>query len=193
FADPFAAEPRVGGARLYRTGDLVRRLPDGTIEFLGRIDDQVKLRGFRIELGEIEAALGSHPGVRTSAVTMREDGAGGKRLVAFVVGRDELAPSAAQLRRHLLTTLPDYMVPAVFVALDSLPLTPNGKVDHAALARRALPDRVVPEDEFVPPRTPAEVVLARVWSQLLGVDRVGVSDNFFELGGDSILSIQVVS
>ncbi|MCP4663284.1 MAG: amino acid adenylation domain-containing protein, partial [bacterium] len=191
-AERFVPNP-FGKGRLYRTGDLVRFLPDGAIEFLGRRDDQVKLRGFRIELGEVEAVLGSHPRVRTSAVTIREDGAGGKRLVAFVVARTELAPAAAELRRHLLTTLPDYMVPAVFVALDSLPLTPNGKVDHAALARRALPDRVVPEDELVPPRTPTEVALARIWSRVLGEQRVGMNDNFFELGGDSILSIQVVS
>ncbi|MCP4655940.1 MAG: amino acid adenylation domain-containing protein, partial [bacterium] len=106
-AERFVPNP-FGRGRLYRTGDLVRSLPDGAIEFLGRHDDQVKLRGFRIELGEIEAVLGSHPGVRTSAVTIREEGAGGKRLVAFVVGRTELAPAAAELRRHLLTTLPDY-------------------------------------------------------------------------------------
>ncbi|MCP4663636.1 MAG: amino acid adenylation domain-containing protein, partial [bacterium] len=177
---PSPLGPHPGG-RLYRTGDLVRYLFDGRIEFLGRRDFQVKVRGFRIELGEVEAVLGAHPQVQESAVVVRED-AVGKRLTAFVVARVEPAPAAAQLRRHLRATLPDYMVPAVFVPLGSLPLTPNGKVDRAALARRTLPDRIAPDHDLVSPRTPAEAALARIWSQLLGVDRVGVNDNFFELG-----------
>ncbi|MCP4661437.1 MAG: amino acid adenylation domain-containing protein, partial [bacterium] len=185
------------GARLYRTGDLVRTLFDGRIEFLGRRDFQVKVRGFRIELGEVEAVLGAHPQVQESAVVVRDDTVGkrpvGKRLTAFVVARVEPAPAVAELRRHLRETLPDYMVPAVFVPLDSLPLTPNGKVDRAALTGRALADRIAPEEDFVPPRTPAEVTLARIWSEVLGVERVGVQDNFFGLGGDSILSIRIVS
>ncbi|MCP4664058.1 MAG: non-ribosomal peptide synthetase, partial [bacterium] len=187
--NPLGPDP---GARLYRTGDVVRTLFDGRIEFLGRHDFQVKVRGFRIELGEVEAVLGAHPQVQESAVVVRDD-AVGKRLAAFVVARVEPAPAAAELRGHLRERLPDYMVPAVFVPLDSLPLTPNGKVDRAALARRALPDRIAPEEDFVPPRTPAEAALERIWSQVLGVERVGVHDNFFELGGDSILSIRIVS
>ncbi|MCP4664677.1 MAG: amino acid adenylation domain-containing protein, partial [bacterium] len=183
--DPYSVAP---GERLYRTGDLGRYQPDGDLEFLGRADHQVKIRGFRIEPGEIEAVLADHPAVAAAVVTVRVDE--GPVLVAWVGGAE---PSRSELRSFLAERLPDYMVPALFVTLDSLPLTPNGKVDRAALARRALPDRIAPEEELVPPRTLAEVTLAGIWSRVLGVERVGVNDNFFELGGDSILSIQVVS
>ncbi|HSF38965.1 MAG TPA: non-ribosomal peptide synthase/polyketide synthase [Thermoanaerobaculia bacterium] len=183
--DPFSSEP---GGRLYRTGDLVRRLRDGDLEFLGRIDHQVKVRGFRIELGEIEAALMAQPGVREAVVVVREDRPGDRRLVAYIAG----AAASSDLRERLGDRLPGYMVPSLFVALDALPLTPNGKVD-----RRALP---VPEGErpelrtgFAAPGTPAEQTLADIWAQVLGVERVGVHDDFFELGGDSILSIQIVA
>jgi len=185
--DPFAAEP---GARLYRTGDLVRWRPSGELEFLGRIDHQVKIRGFRIELGEIEAALLDHESVRAAVVVVREDG-GDKRLVAYLVAGGE-TPSAAGLRQHLRDLLPDYMVPTAFVVLESLPLTPSGKVD-----RRALPapegGRLHPSPVYVAPRTALEEVLAGIWSEVLGVERVGVQDNFFALGGHSLLAAQVVS
>ncbi|MEU9144177.1 amino acid adenylation domain-containing protein [Streptomyces sp. NPDC048349] len=178
------------GERMYRSGDLARWRADGTLEHLGRSDDQVKVRGFRIEPGEIEAALVGHAGIREAVVTVHQDENGHRRLVAYLVGGGEL--STAQLREHLAASLPDYMVPALFVVLEALPLSPSGKVD-----RRALP---APEAqagpsgaEYVAPRNGVEEALARIWAQVLGVDRVGVHDNFFHLGGDSILSIQVVS
>ncbi|WP_437759716.1 non-ribosomal peptide synthase/polyketide synthase [Sorangium sp. So ce1389] len=187
--DPFALDP---GGRMYKTGDLCRWLPDGTLEFLGRIDHQIKLRGFRIELGEIEAALEGHPAVRQAAAVVREDTPGVKRLVAYLVARDEQAPSIADLRQFLGGKLPDYMVPAVFVVLDAMPLTPSGKVDRKLLPA---PDGARPEldDSFVAPEGPAEEALAAVWAHVLGLERVGTRDNFFTLGGDSILAIQVVS
>jgi hypothetical protein len=184
--DPFG-EP---GARLYRTGDLVRRLPGGDLEFLGRIDQQVKVRGFRIELAEIEAALAAHPGV-TAAAVLVQDTAGDRRLVAYATTRADQEVTPAALRQALLGRLPDYMVPSVFVFLDSLPYTPNGKVD-----RRALP---VPEPartldgELVAPRTVVEEQVAEVWRAVLGIDRVGVYDSFWELGGHSLLATKVLS
>ncbi len=186
-ADPFSTHVE---SRLYRTGDLVRYLPDGTLEFLGRMDQQVKIRGFRIELGEIESVLRTHSGVREAVVVVREERE--KQLVAYVVGTGESASTSAELRDYLKQKLPDYMVPAAWVTLPALPLTPNGKVDRKALP---LPDQRRPElaSRYVAPRTPAENKLAAIWSKVLGVQQVGVNDNFFELGGDSILSIQVVS
>ncbi len=188
--DPFAGEP---GARLYRTGDLARHRPDGQVEFLGRLDHQVKVRGFRIELGEIEAALERHPAVREAVVLAREDRPGQKRLAAYLAPvAGAAAPGTEELRRHLLERLPEYMVPAVFVALDALPRLPNGKIDRRGLPAPAA-ELPVGEDRFEAPRTPAEALLARLWAEVLGVDRVGAQDDFFALGGDSILSIQVVS
>ena len=187
-ADPFSEQP---GARLYRTGDLVRWLADGTLEFLGRQDQQVKLRGFRIELGEIEAALTAHPVVRQAVVMLREDAPGDKRLAAYVVLGSEADFVAEDLRAHLRAVLPDYMLPSAFVALTELPLTSNGKVD-----RRALP---VPHwgagssREFVAPRTPLEAQLAAIWAEVLHIESVGIHDNFFELGGDSLLISRAVS
>ena len=172
-----------GLGRLYKTGDLCRYLPDGNIEFLGRIDHQVKLRGFRIELGEIEAVLSQHPEVREVVVVLVDSGTQ-KRLVAYLVG----AVSEGAMRAYLKEKVPDYMVPATFVQLEALPLTSNGKVD-----RRALPVPEMNRETFVPPRTPEETILVAIWQELLGVERVGIHDNFFELGGDSILSIQLVS
>ncbi len=229
--NPFAQERveigdwRLGGAnspisnlqspvssRLYKTGDLARLLPDGDIEYLGRIDQQVKLRGFRIELGEIEAVIGQHPGVREQIVLVREDMLGDKRLVAYIVADQEQRTKnkeqngetpdsqfsilnsqfSAELRAFLKGRLPEYMVPAAFVVLDALPLTPNGKVDRRALP---VPDGARPElsANYAAARTPEEETLAGIWAQVLGLKQVGVHDNFFELGGDSILSIQVIA
>ncbi|MCP4656853.1 MAG: AMP-binding protein, partial [bacterium] len=192
-SDPWSRQP---GARLYRTGDLVRRRPDGRLEFLARIDHQVKIRGYRIELGEIEAALDDHPAVAAVVVTAREEvqegpSAGNRRLVAYVVPRPE-GPEvdADELRSWVAKDLPDTMVPAAVVFLDSFPRTPNGKVDRTALPE---PDRTRPQTEetFVLPRTPLEKVLARIWTEVLTVDRVGLADDFFRLGGHSLLAAQI--
>ncbi len=181
----FSTEP---GARLYRTGDLVRYMPDGNLEFVGRVDHQVKVRGFRIELGEIEAALCRHPQVREAIVVAREDGE--KRLVAYVVG--DLEAATSELRAFLRQSLPEYMIPAAFVVLDKLPLLSNGKVD-----RKRLPEtqtsRPSLADTYAPPVTEAERVLAGIWSEVLRMEQVGIHDNFFELGGDSILSVQIIT
>jgi len=181
----------VPGGRLYRTGDLVRRRPDGRLDFLGRLDHQVKVRGFRIELGEIEAVLARQDGVAQAAVVAREDGTGERELVAYVVGRGE-APPAAALRTALREALPDYMVPALFVALPELPLTPNGKVD-----RKRLPEPSGHRSElaaaWVPPRNEVEATLAGLWAEVLRVDRVGAEDDFFALGGHSLKATQVMT
>ncbi|HXO43037.1 MAG TPA: amino acid adenylation domain-containing protein, partial [Thermoanaerobaculia bacterium] len=179
------------GERLYATGDRVRLKPDGVMEFLGRADTQVKVRGYRIELGEIEAALALHPAVREVVVEVREQ-EGHRRLVAYLVPRDDSAPPApAELRAFLGERLPEYMLPAAWVALPRLPLTANGKLDRKALpAPDAAPGGA---NEYLPPRTPVERELAAIWAAVLRVERVGVDENFFELGGDSILTLQVVS
>ncbi|MFF9179171.1 alpha/beta fold hydrolase, partial [Streptomyces sp. NPDC014793] len=165
---------------------------DGSLEFIGRIDNQVKLRGYRIELGEIEAALNTHPHIHTTAVTVREDTPGDKRLVAYLVPIPGQHPEAAELRTHLQRQLPDYMVPSSYVTLDQLPLTPNGKVDTKALPA---PDHHRPElaTTYTAPRNSTEEILAGVWSDVLGVDTVGIHDNFFELGGQSISAVRLVS
>ncbi|WP_328928131.1 non-ribosomal peptide synthase/polyketide synthase [Streptomyces sp. NBC_00190] len=187
-AGRFVASPFSGtGERMYRTGDVVRWLPGGVIDFAGRADDQVKVRGFRIELGEVEAALANHPEVEQAVVVVREDQPGVKRLVGYVVAANV---ASAGLREFVGESLPEYMVPAICVVLDSLPVTANGKVDRRALPE---PDLSVLLREYTAPRSEVERVVAEVWAQVLGVERVGVRDNFFELGGDSILSIQVVS
>ena len=184
--DPFGF---VSGRRLYRTGDRVRWGPEGTLEFLGRFDDQVKVRGFRVEPGEVEAALVQHPGVRQVVVVGRDEPV---RLVAYLVAAGAPVPGPAELRGFLLSRLPEYMVPAAFVWVAELPLTPNGKLDRRALPA---PDSSRPELEqvYVAPRTPVEEVLAGIWAEVLGLERVGVHDNFFELGGDSIRSLQLVA
>jgi amino acid adenylation domain-containing protein/non-ribosomal peptide synthase protein (TIGR01720 family) len=186
--DSFSNEP---GARLYKTGDIARHLPDGNIEFLGRIDQQVKIRGYRVELGEIEVVLAEHPAVRENVVMAREDLPGERRLVSYLVAEPP-APSIGDLRSFLEKRLPKYMVPSVFVFLEALPLTPNGKVDRRALP---VPDRIRPDldEDFIAPRTQAEELLAGIWSQVLRIEKVGIHDNFFELGGDSILSIQIIA
>jgi acyl-coenzyme A synthetase/AMP-(fatty) acid ligase/acyl carrier protein len=214
---PFGEEP---GARLYRTGDLARRLPDGAVEYLGRIDHQVKVRGFRIELGEIEAALNQHPAIQESVVLAREDRPGARRLAAYVVPKWGLKQEKARanngpplfeeeggrvidtgmqtelsnesLRVYLQQKLPAYSVPSSFVILESLPLLPNGKV-----ARQALPAPGKYEAEFsdgyVAPSTPIEKDVARIFSEALGIDNIGVYDDFFVLGGHSLLVIQVIN
>jgi amino acid adenylation domain-containing protein/FkbM family methyltransferase len=185
---PFSTVP---GACLYKTGDLARCLPDGNLEFLGRIDHQVKIRGFRIELGEIEVVLDQHPAVRQAVVLAREDFPGDKRLVAYVVLNQEQAPMSSELRSFLRKQLPDYMVPSAFVLLDTLPLTRNGKVDRRALPT---PDAVKSEfvEAFVTPRGPVEEVLAGIWAEVLGLERVSVHDSFFDLGGHSLKASQII-
>ncbi|MEG4496904.1 amino acid adenylation domain-containing protein [Microcoleus sp. F10-C6] len=177
---------------LYKTGDLVRYRPDGNIEYLGRLDHQVKIRGFRIELAEIEAVLNQHPGVSAIAVLAREDEAGNKRLVAYIVPDYKRPPTVTELRNFLKQKLPEYTIPSAFVMLSTLPLTPNGKVDRRALPA---PDTARPELEkaFVAPRTPVEEVLAAIWLDILGLDQLGIYDSFFELGGHSLLATQVIS
>lgn len=188
--DPFSFEE---GNRLYKTGDLVRYLPDGTIKFLGRIDQQVKVRGFRIELGEIETALSQHPHLRECIVTVREDKPGDKRLVAYIVleeQKEHPISVTSSLRDFLKEQLPEYMVPSAFVQLDALPLSSNGKVD-----RRALPalETTRPEltEEYKPPQTNIEQSIASVWREILQLEKVGLQDNFFELGGHSLSMVQV--
>ncbi|MBA3711242.1 MAG: amino acid adenylation domain-containing protein [Pyrinomonadaceae bacterium] len=188
-AHPFGTEAE---ARLYKTGDLARYLADGNLEFLGRRDQQVKVRGYRIELGEIEAVLMQHPAVDEAVVVASEEAGGDKRLVAYLVTQEEVAPSASELRRYLKEKLPDYMLPAAFMVLSEMPLTPNGKVDRRALPA---PGEARPEMEagYVAPRNAVEDVVAGIWGEVLRVERVGVDDNFFELGGHSLLATQVIS
>lgn len=185
--NPFSPEP---GSRLYKTGDLARYLSDSTIEFLGRIDHQVKLKGFRVELGEIEAVLRQHPQVRETVVILREDQPGDKRLLAYIV-TDSESIDTSEIRRFLSEKLPGYMLPSAFVQMEALPLTPNGKCDRHALPA---PDASVNlATRFVAPRTPTEKILADIWAKVLRLAQVSIYNNFFELGGDSIVSIQVIA
>jgi acyl-coenzyme A synthetase/AMP-(fatty) acid ligase len=197
--NPFSVR---GGERMYRTGDRARWRSDGNLEFLGRMDHQVKMRGFRIELGEIEAALREHAGVRQAVVIAREDQIGEKRLVAYVVseqehenigngngnGRAELQIS--ELRAHLLSKLPEYMVPSAYVQMDELPLNHNGKVDRKNLPQ---PDVEIPEHEYAAPRNRTEETLCLLWQEVLRRERVGVNDNFFNIGGHSLLAARVAA
>jgi amino acid adenylation domain-containing protein/non-ribosomal peptide synthase protein (TIGR01720 family) len=187
--NPFSNQP---GSRLYKTGDKARYLPDGNIEFLGRIDNQVKIRGFRIELGEIETAIAQYPGVRETVVIAREDVPGHKYLVAYIVPNHEGAIASSDLRGFLKDKLPDYMIPGVFVMLNGLPLTPNGKVDQKALPT---PDTARQElkADLVAPRTRFEEILAQIWREVFHREFISIHNNFFEVGGDSILSIQIIS
>jgi amino acid adenylation domain-containing protein len=183
-------------SKIYKTGDLARFRPDGNVEFLGRIDHQVKVRGFRIELGEIEAALQQHPAVALAAVLAREDRPGDKRLAAYVTLRADVPPEAraaigSALRDHLRQSLPDYMLPAAFVVLEQMPLSPSGKVERRALPAPELSD--LARVAYVAPRTETERLLAALCAELLGAERVGVDDNFFELGGHSLLATQLIS
>ncbi len=186
-AEKFVANP-FGPGRLYKSGDLARYLPDGNLEYLGRIDHQVKLRGFRIELGEIEALLRQHPAVQECIVIAQHTGQE-QRLVAYVTAAHA---AATDLRNYLRAHLPDYMVPSAFVTLPALPLTPSGKVDRKALP---LPDwsALVAEQIYVAPRTPTETALTHIWGEILGIDRIGMDDNFFALGGHSLLATQIIS
>ncbi|MEG4277142.1 amino acid adenylation domain-containing protein [Microcoleus sp. MON1_C1] len=189
--------------RLYKTGDLARYLPDGNIEFMGRSDHQVKVRGFRIELGEIEAVLSQYPAVREAIALVREDNPGDKRLVAYIVANSELrggdgdtTPTHSEFINHLRVflkqKLPQYMMPSAFVLLEAMPLTPNGKIDRRSLPA---PDTKTAEFEsnFTEPRTPDEQLIAEIWAEVLGLERVGIHDNFFELGGHSLLATQAIS
>ncbi|WP_164494554.1 condensation domain-containing protein, partial [Streptomyces sp. ADI92-24] len=172
------------GARMYRTGDLVRRRAGGELEYVGRADQQVKVRGFRVELGEVEAALAEHPAVAQAAVAAVDD-----RLVGYVVAHPDVAASPAKLAVHLRERLPDYLVPTVFMMLDALPLTPNGKLDRAALP---VPE-AAPAGSGRVPRTPQEQILAELFAEVLGVQRVSVDDDFFELGGHSLLATRLAA
>ncbi|MFI2352086.1 amino acid adenylation domain-containing protein [Streptomyces sp. NPDC019443] len=194
-AERFLPDPFTGdGTRMYRSGDRVRWLPDGRLEFLGRADDQVKVRGFRIEPGEIEALLAAHPMVRTAVVTASGQDTD-RRLLAYLVPAEQAdgIPSAGELRAYAGNRLPSFMVPSVFIELAELPLTTNGKVDRAALPEPEGGARAVTAQVYVAPRTETERILAETWTELLGVERVGVEDNFFDLGGHSLLATQLVS
>jgi amino acid adenylation domain-containing protein len=193
-AEKFIPDPFGGnaGARLYRTGDVARYLADGNIEFLGRVDHQVKVRGYRIELGEVEAVMAQHWGVRQVAVTVREDVPGDKRLVAYVVAEQESAVEVSELQSYLKERVPEYMVPSAIVLMEEMPLTPSGKVN-----RKGLPSPSARRPEhlqgYVAPRSETEQVLAEIWSEVLGIERVGVHDDFFELGGHSLLAVRLWS
>ena len=195
-AEKFITVEHLGGqdahsTRVYKTGDKARYLPDGNIEFLGRVDYQVKIRGFRIELGEIEAVLSQHPGVRQAVVSLSEDESSNKRLIGYVVPKQQV-PNISDLRQFCLHKLPEYMVPSAFVLLKSLPLTSNGKIDCRALPA---PEQTRPELEavFVAPRNSVEEQLTEIWAQVLGLEKVGIHDNFFDLGGHSLLITQLLA
>ena len=186
---PFSTEH---GARLYRTGDRAKYRPDGTLDFLGRGDSQVKLRGYRIECAEIEMTLTTLPTIQKAIVLCREDQPGEKTLVAYVVPTDSAQPSQGDMTMWLKRTLPDYMIPSAFLMLQALPLTPNGKVDRKALPAPDQTQRIGTEP-YAPPRTPMEELVVDIWRDLLNIDHIGVHDNFFELGGHSLLATQVVA
>ncbi|MBX8605651.1 amino acid adenylation domain-containing protein [Pseudomonas cichorii] len=185
--DPYASGP---GERLYKTGDLVKWLPNGEIEFLGRIDHQVKVRGFRIELGEIETRLLSYPDVRQGVVIVREDQPGDQQIVAYLLVGEQYAAQSIQLRQHLAQTLPGYMIPNHFVVLEQFPLTPNGKLDRKRLPA---PNTTSQSENRILPGTPMEKAVADIWQHVLNLEGIGINDNFFELGGHSLLATQVVS
>ena len=188
--DPFSSQH---GARMYRTGDLARWLEDGCIEFVGRVDTQVKVHGFRIELGEIESVLAEHPAVKGTVVQVHRDDRGHQRLVAYWIRQSDAADVESQdLRDYLKKRLPAYMVPAIFMEMDRFPLTPNGKIDRRALPAPQLGQREAFR-EYAAPRTPTEEILARIWEDVLGVENVSVFDNFFDLGGHSLMATQLVS
>ncbi|MEH2068925.1 MAG: amino acid adenylation domain-containing protein [Nostoc sp.] len=188
--EKFISNPfeEIGGSKLYKTGDLVRYLPNGNIEYLGRIDNQVKIRGFRIELGEIETALSQHGNVQTSCVIACEETPGNKRLVAYVVPQKDVTLIMGELRQFLADKLPGYMLPTAFIILESLPLTPNGKVDRHALPK---PDLQQELSDYVMPNTEVERIIAGIWQKALVIEKVGIYNNFFELGGNSLLLVKI--
>jgi thioesterase domain-containing protein/acyl carrier protein len=186
--DPFVGKP---GARMYRTGDLVQQLENGKLEFLNRVDSQVKIRGFRIELGEIESALGQYDPIRDNVVIVREDSPSDKKLVAYLIRKENLEIDLAELRQFLKTKIPDYMVPAAYVFIDRFPLTPNGKID-----RKALPSPIETSQKqtkgFVPPNTDMEHKLASIWSDVLKIQTIGIDEDFFEIGGHSMIAVTLM-
>lgn len=184
--NPFSSQP---GARLYKTGDLARCLPSGDIEFLGRVDDQIKIRGFRVELGEIETVLGKCPGIRDAAVVAREDSSGGKQLVAYFTASNGSMPVAAELRSYLQEQLPDYMVPSAFVGLPAMPLTPNGKINRRELPT---PQFENSSETFAIATNPLQAQLVKIWEEVLGRRPIGIRDNFFELGGHSLTAARLM-
>ncbi|MFJ4577671.1 non-ribosomal peptide synthetase, partial [Streptomyces sp. NPDC088846] len=192
--DQHFTERKINGhtRRLYRSGDTARWLPQGELEYLGRLDNQVKIRGHRIELGEIEATLTHNKTLKTTTLTTHEDTPGNKRLIAYAVPTPGTQPTTTELHEWCRHHLPTHMIPSTFILLDTLPLTPNGKIDHKALPT---PDNHRPHTHtpYTPPRTQPEEAITRIWAEVLRLDQVGIHDNFFELGGDSILSIQVIS
>ena len=181
-----------GGERIYKTGDLARYRPDGQLECLGRLDGQIKIRGYRVELGEIESVLRQHTAVREAVVVMRENAAGDKRLVAYMLPAGAGEPSSSEVRQHVERLLPAYMVPSVFIFVAAFPMTPNGKIDRNALPTPDAAVRVA-ACETVSPQTPLEVTLLRIFEQVLDVGSVGVMDNFFELGGHSLLAARLIT
>jgi surfactin family lipopeptide synthetase A len=187
--EKFISNP-FGSGKLYKSGDIARYKHDGNIEYIGRIDNQVKIRGFRIEIGEIESVLSQHPNIKSIVVTVREDIPSDKRLVAYVVAEDK--SQEFDLRSFLTDRLPSYMIPSAFVFLEAIPITPNGKIDYRRLPAPDISSSQL-EKNFVPPSNPTQENLAKIWSQILGVERVGIHDNFFELGGHSLLSVRLLS
>jgi acyl carrier protein len=191
-AEKFVPNPYsdLPGARLYRSGDLARYLHHGELEFLGRVDQQVKVRGYRIELGEIETVLAAHPDVRECVVVVRPDATGDRRLAAYVVAHPESQPTVSDLRQHMMQKLPEYMSPNSWVLLDALPLTANGKVDRKALPE---PEHVRPKlaPVYVAPQTDTERKVAEIWQRVLQIENAGINDNFFDLGGHSLLLVKV--
>jgi acyl carrier protein len=177
-------------SRLYKTGDKARYLPSGNIEYIGRIDNQVKLRGFRLELGEIETQLEQHPQIKQAVVEVVEDETNHQRLVAYLVAKQNDLPTSKELRSYLTERLPQYMIPGIFVPLESFPLTPNGKIDRHALP---IPEITIDRQLTITPRNQIESNLVDIWTEILQIDNIGIDDNFFELGGDSILSLQVIA
>jgi acyl-CoA synthetase (AMP-forming)/AMP-acid ligase II len=190
-AERFIVNPFTdSGARLYKTGDLVRYRPDGQLEFLGRLDHQVKLRGYRIELGEIESLLNQHPTVHETVITMREDTPGDVRLVAYVIARQGQQPDTAALRDYLRNDLPEFMIPAHVVLLDKFPLTPNKKINRNALPAPERSSQGTPKTKYIPPQNELEGTIITIWQELLHIEQIGVNDNFFDLGGHSLLTVQ---
>ena len=189
--EKFVANPYREGERLYRTGDIGRYRRDGEIEYVGRVDHQVKIRGNRVEIGEVEVVLSQHEGVSEVVVVAQEEISGDNYLAAYIVPGEDATFDINELRNYLRQTLPDYMIPSIFVILETLPLTPNGKVNRQALP---VPDQTRPdvESRFVPPRTEIEKQMVKIWTEVLGLEQVGVYDNFFDLGGHSLLATQVV-